>query len=275
MNLDKFEKIINEAFDNKEKINANSDKSIIEAIKETIELTDQGKIRVAEKKDGAWIVNQWVKKAILLSFKINKMEMLRGPYTTWYDKVPGKSVNWKEDDWKKAGYRHVPNGVVRKGSFIAKNAVLMPCFVNLGAYVDEGTMIDTWASVGSCAQVGKNCHISGGAGIGGVLEPLQAGPVIIEDNCFVGARSEIAEGVLVEEGAVISMGVYIGASTKIIDRASGEITYGKVPAYSVVVPGNLPNKSNPDGPSLYCAVIVKKVDSKTRSKTSINDLLRD
>ena len=275
MNLDKFEKIINEAFDNKEKINANSDKSIIEAIKETIELTDQGKIRVAEKKDGAWIVNQWVKKAILLSFKINKMEILRGPYTSWYDKVPGKSVNWKEEDWKNAGYRHVPNGVVRKGSFIARNAVLMPCFVNLGAYVDEGTMIDTWASVGSCAQVGKNCHISGGAGIGGVLEPLQAGPVIIEDNCFVGARSEIAEGVLVEEGAVISMGVYIGASTKIVNRSTGEISYGKVPAYSVVVPGTLPNKKNPDGPSLYCAVIVKQVDEKTRSKTSINDLLRD
>jgi 2,3,4,5-tetrahydropyridine-2-carboxylate N-succinyltransferase len=275
MNLDKYEKIINEAFDIKEKINANSDKSIIEAIKETIELTDQGKIRVAEKKDGAWTVNQWVKKAILLSFKINKMEILRGPYTSWYDKVPGKSVNWKEEDWKNAGYRHVPNGVVRKGSFIAKNAVLMPCFVNLGAYVDEGTMIDTWASVGSCAQVGKNCHISGGAGIGGVLEPLQAGPVIIEDNCFVGARSEIAEGVLVEKGAVISMGVYIGASTKIIDRSTGEITYGKVPAYSVVVPGSLPNKSNPNGPSLYCAVIVKKLDSKTRSKPSINDLLRD
>ena len=275
MNLDKFEKIINEAFEVKEKINLNSDKLIIETINRTIELTDQGKIRVAEKKNGSWIVNQWVKKAILLSFKINKMEILRGPYTSWYDKVPGKSVNWKEEDWKKAGYRHVPNGVVRKGSFIAKNAVLMPCFVNLGAYVDEGTMIDTWASVGSCAQVGKNCHISGGAGIGGVLEPLQAGPVIIEDNCFIGARSEIAEGVLVEEGAVISMGVYIGASTKIIDRSSGEITYGKVPAYSVVVPGSLPNKSNPDGPSLYCAVIVKKVDSKTRSKTSINDLLRD
>merc|ERR1712127_980299 len=255
--------------------NIDSDKSIIDAIKETIELTDQGKIRVAEKKNGTWIVNQWVKKAILLSFKINKMEILRGPYTSWYDKVPGKSVNWKEEDWKKAGYRHVPNGVVRKGSYIAKNAVLMPCFVNLGAYVDEGTMIDTWASVGSCAQVGKNCHISGGAGIGGVLEPLQAGPVIIEDNCFVGARSEIAEGVLVEEGAVISMGVYIGASTKIVDRETGKISYGKVPAYSVVVPGNLPNKKNPDGPSLYCAVIVKKVDEKTRSKTSINDLLRD
>jgi 2,3,4,5-tetrahydropyridine-2-carboxylate N-succinyltransferase len=275
MNLDKFEKIINEAFENKEKIDANSDKSIIDAIKETIELTDQGKVRVAEKKDGSWVVNQWIKKAILLSFKINKMEILRGPYTSWYDKVPGKSVNWKEEDWKNAGYRHVPNGVVRKGSFIAKNAVLMPCFVNLGAYVDEGTMIDTWASVGSCAQVGKNCHISGGAGIGGVLEPLQAGPVIIEDNCFVGARSEIAEGVLVEEGAVISMGVYIGASTKIVNRSTGEISYGRVPAYSVVVPGTLPNKKNLDGPSLYCAVIVKQVDEKTRSKTSINDLLRD
>ena len=275
MNLDKFEKIIDEAFKNKEKIDANSDKLIIDTIKETIELTDQGKIRVAEKKSGSWIVNQWVKKAILLSFKINKMEILRGPYTSWYDKVPGKSVNWKEEDWKNAGYRHVPNGVVRKGSFIARNAVLMPCFVNLGAYVDEGTMIDTWASVGSCAQVGKNCHISGGAGIGGVLEPLQAGPVIIEDNCFVGARSEIAEGVLVEEGAVISMGVYIGASTKIVNRSTGEISYGKVPAYSVVVPGTLPNKKNPDGPSLYCAVIVKQVDEKTRSKTSINDLLRD
>jgi 2,3,4,5-tetrahydropyridine-2-carboxylate N-succinyltransferase len=275
MNLDKFEKIINEAFENKEKIDANSDKSIVDAIRETIELTDQGKIRVAEKKNGTWKVNQWVKKAILLSFKINKMEILRGPYTSWYDKVPGKSVNWKEEDWKKAGYRHVPNGVVRKGSFIAKNAVLMPCFVNLGAYVDEGTMIDTWASVGSCAQVGKNCHISGGAGIGGVLEPLQAGPVIIEDNCFVGARSEIAEGVLVEEGAVISMGVYIGASTKIVNRSTGEVSYGKVPAYSVVVPGTLPNKKNPEGPSLYCAVIVKQVDEKTRSKTSINDLLRD
>ena len=275
MNLDKFEKIINEAFENKEKIDANSDKLIVETIKETIELTDQGKVRVAEKKGDSWIVNQWIKKAILLSFKINKMKILRGPYTSWYDKVPGKSVNWKEEDWKNAGYRHVPNGVVRKGSFIAKNAVLMPCFVNLGAYVDEGTMIDTWASVGSCAQVGKNCHISGGAGIGGVLEPLQAGPVIIEDNCFVGARSEIAEGVLVEEGAVISMGVYIGASTKIVDRSTGEITYGKVPAYSVVVPGSLPNKKNPDGPSLYCAVIVKQVDEKTRSKTSINDLLRD
>ena len=246
MTLNELEKIISEAFENRQNVSESSDKKIVDAINETIELTDKGTIRVSNKKDGKWSVNQWVKKAILLSFRINKMTMSKGPYTTWYDKVPGKSVNWNEDDWKKAGYRHVPNGVVRKGSFIAKGAVLMPCFINLGAYVDDGTMIDTWASVGSFAQVGKNCHISGGAGIGGVLEPLQAGPVIIEDNCFVGARSEIAEGVLVEEGAVISMGVYIGASTKIIDRKTGEISYGKVPAYSVVVPGSLPNKSNPN-----------------------------
>ena len=275
MKASELEKIINNAFENKQNISDASDKKILDAINKTIDLTDKGSIRVAEKKNGKWSVNQWVKKAILLSFRTNQMTMSKGPYTTWYDKVPGKSVNWNEADWKKAGYRHVPNGVVRRGSYIAKNVVLMPCFVNLGAYVDEGTMIDTWASVGSCAQVGKNCHVSGGAGIGGVLEPLQAGPVIIEDNCFIGARSEIAEGVLVEKGAVISMGVYIGASTKIVDRNTGEITYGKVPAYSVVVPGSLQNKKNPDGPSLYCAVIVKKVDEKTRSKTSINDLLRD
>ena len=275
MIIKELEKIINKAFSVKEKLNENADKEIIEAINQTISLTDNGKLRVAEKKDGNWIVNQWVKKAILLSFKISRMTMSKGPYTTWYDKVPGKSVSWKEDDWKKAGYRHVPNGVVRKGSYIGKNVVLMPCFVNLGAYVDEGTMIDTWASVGSCAQIGKNCHISGGAGIGGVLEPLQAEPVIIEDNCFIGARSEIAEGVLVEEGAVISMGVYIGASTKIVDRATGKISYGKVPAYSVVVPGSLSNQKDSSGANLYCAVIVKKVDEKTRSKTSINDLLRD
>ena len=275
MNTEDLEKIINKAFDDKKNVSVKSEPKVLDAINKTIELTDNGKIRVAEKKSGEWSVNQWVKKAILLSFKTNEMVMSKGPYTTWYDKVPGKSVNWNLDDWKTAGYRHVPNGVVRRGSFIGKNVVLMPCFVNLGAYVDEGTMIDTWASVGSCAQVGKNCHISGGAGIGGVLEPLQAGPVIIEDNCFVGARSEIAEGVIVEEGSVISMGVYIGASTKIIDRSSGEIQYGKVPAYSVVVPGSLANPKNPKGPSLYCAVIVKKVDEKTRSKTSINDLLRD
>ena len=270
-----LEKIINDAWKNKESINKDSDISILNAVNQIIEDLDQGKIRVAEKINTEWITHQYIKKAILLSFRINKMTMSKGPYTTWYDKVPGKSVSWSEDDWKKAGYRHVPNGVVRKGSYIAKGAVLMPCFINLGAYVDEGTMIDTWASVGSCAQVGKNCHISGGAGIGGVLEPLQAGPVIIEDNCFIGARSEIAEGVLVETGAVISMGVYIGASTKIVDRETGKVNYGKVPAYSVVVPGSMPNKKNPNGPSLYCAVIVKKVDEKTRSKTSINDLLRD
>ena len=275
MKNNELEIIINNAFENLQNISEKSDVKILNAVNETIDLTDKGTLRVANKVNGVWKVNQWVKKAILLSFRIHKMTMSKGPYTTWYDKVPGKSVMWNEDDWKKAGYRHVPNGVVRKGSHIAKGAVLMPCFVNLGAYVDQGTMIDTWASVGSCAQIGKNCHVSGGAGIGGVLEPLQAGPVIIEDNCFIGARSEIAEGVLVEEGAVISMGVYIGASTKIIDRNSGKISYGKVPAYSVVVPGSLPNKSNPDAPSLYCAVIVKKVDAKTRSKTSINDLLRD
>ncbi|MBO6489440.1 MAG: 2,3,4,5-tetrahydropyridine-2,6-dicarboxylate N-succinyltransferase, partial [Pelagibacteraceae bacterium] len=210
-----------------------------------------------------------------LSFRTNEMEMLSGPYATWFDKVKGKTAGWNKEKFVKAGFRNVPNGMIRKGSFIAKNVVLMPSFVNLGAYVDEGTMIDTWASVGSCAQVGKNCHISGGAGIGGVLEPLQANPVIIEDNCFVGARAEIAEGVIVERGSVLSMGVYIGASTKIVDRTTGKIVYGKVPAYSVVVPGTAPSKTNPDGPSLYCVVIVKKVDEKTRSKTSINDLLRD
>ena len=275
MKLDELEKIIVKAFEDKEKISENSDKKILDAINETIELTDSGNIRVAEKKNGIWSVNQWVKKAILLSFRTNKMTMSKGPYTTWFDKVPGKSVKWSESDWKKAGYRHVPNGVVRKGSFIAKNVVLMPSFVNVGAYVDEGTMIDTWASVGSCAQVGKNCHISGGAGIGGVLEPMQANPTIVEDNCFLGARSEIAEGVIIEKGSVLSMGVYIGASTRIIDRATGKIYYGKVPEYSVVVPGSMPSKNNPSGPSLYCVIIVKKVDEKTRSKTSINELLRD
>ena len=275
MNFESFEKIISDAWKNKEQINQQSDKEIINAISETIELLDNGKIRVAEKKNEQWKVNQWIKKAILLSFRTNEMEMLSGPYATWFDKVKGKTAGWNKEKFAKSGFRNVPNGMIRKGSFIAKNVVLMPSFVNLGAYVDEGTMIDTWASVGSCAQVGKNCHISGGAGIGGVLEPLQANPVIIEDNCFVGARAEIAEGVIVEKGSVLSMGVYIGASTKIVDRTTGEIVYGKIPAYSVVVPGTIPSKTNPDGPSLYCVVIVKKVDEKTRSKTSINDLLRD
>tara|TARA_B100000586_G_scaffold47276_1_gene31052 strand:- start:646 stop:1470 length:825 start_codon:yes stop_codon:yes gene_type:complete len=274
MNLEKIEKSINEAFSNKSKINQ-SDKSLNKLIKETIDLLDEGKIRVAEKKGDAWQVNQWIKKAILLSFRANKMKASKGPYSTWYDKIEGKTKGWSEKKIKKAGFRYVPNGVIRKGAFIAKNVVLMPSFVNIGAYVDEGSMIDTWASVGSCAQIGKNCHISGGAGIGGVLEPMQAKPTIIEDNCFIGARAEIAEGVIVEKGSVLSMGVYIGASTRIIDRATGQIHYGKVPAYSVVVPGSMPSKNNPDGPSLYCVVIVKKVDEKTRSKTSINDLLRD
>ena len=275
MNTKSFENIINEAWDNKNQVNSKSDKKIINAINETIELLDSGKIRVAEKKDNQWHVNQWIKKAILLSFRVNKMKASKGPYSTWYDKIDGKTQGWDEKKMIEAGFRYVPNGVIRKGAFVAKNVVLMPSFLNVGAYVDEGSMIDTWASVGSCAQVGKNCHISGGAGIGGVLEPMQANPTIIEDNCFVGARAEIAEGVIVGKGSVLSMGVYIGASTRIIDRATGEIHYGRVPNYSVVVPGTMPSKNNPDGPSLYCVVIVKKVDEKTRSKTSINDLLRD
>ena len=270
-----LESIINSAFDDRENINVNTSGDIRNAVDNTLNQLDSGIIRVCEKINDEWIVNQWIKKAILLSFRLNDNDIVKASHATWFDKVESKTANWTKDDHLKAGFRYVPDAVVRKSAFIAKGVILMPSFVNLGAYVDEGTMIDTWASVGSCAQVGKNCHISGGAGIGGVLEPLQAGPVIIEDNCFVGARSEIAEGVLVEEGAVISMGVYIGASTKIVDRSTGEISFGKVPAFSVVVPGSLPNKSNPDGPSLYCAVIVKKVDSKTRSKTSINDLLRD
>ena len=275
MDTNSFEKIINEAWNNKNQVNSKSSKKLLNAISKTIELLDSGKIRVAENKNSEWTVNQWIKKAILLSFRVNKMKTSKGPYATWYDKIEGKTQKWNEKKFIKEGFRFVPNGVVRKGAFIAKNVVLMPSFVNIGAYVDQGTMIDTWASVGSCAQIGKNCHISGGAGIGGVLEPMQASPTIIEDNCFVGARAEIAEGVIVGKGSVLSMGVYIGASTRIIDRATGEIYYGKVPNYSVVVPGTMPSKNNPDGPSLYCVVIVKKVDEKTRSKTSINDLLRD
>jgi 2,3,4,5-tetrahydropyridine-2,6-dicarboxylate N-succinyltransferase len=275
MNIKLFEKIITEEWNNKGKINSKSSRKILNAINETIELLDSGKVRVAEKNSGTWIVNQWIKKAILLSFRVNKMKASKGPYSTWYDKIDGKTRGWSEKKMIKAGFRYVPNGVIRKGAFIGKNVVLMPSFVNIGAYVDEGSMIDTWASVGSCAQVGKNCHISGGAGIGGVLEPMQANPTIIEDNCFIGARAEIAEGVIVGKGSVLSMGVYIGGSTRIFDRATGEIHYGKVPDYSVVVPGAMPSKNNPDGPSLYCVVIVKKVDEKTRSKTSINELLRD
>ncbi|MBA1340057.1 MAG: 2,3,4,5-tetrahydropyridine-2-carboxylate N-succinyltransferase [Pelagibacterales bacterium] len=272
--MKEFEKIINTAWDNREKIDSKSELSILSTIKETIEMVDKGKIRVAEKKGDGWTVHQWIKKAILLSFKTNEMQTLTGPYATWWDKVRGKTAGWGREEHKKAGFRMVPNGVVRHGSYIAKNVVLMPSFVNVGAYVDEGTMIDTWASVGSCAQIGKNCHISGGAGIGGVLEPMQANPTIIEDNCFIGARSEIVEGVIVGEGSVLSMGVFIGQSTKIVDRETGAIIFGKIPPYSVIVPGSLPSKDG-KGPHLYCAVIIKKVDEKTRSKTSLNDLLRD
>ena len=275
--MKEFENIINTAWDNKDSINGQSDKSILDAINQTIELVDKGELRVAEKNGNEWVVNQWVKKAIMLSFRTHDMDSLSGPYSSWYDKshlLKGKTSSWTKEDHIKAGFRMVPNSPVRKGSFIGKNAVLMPCFVNIGAYVDEGTMVDTWASVGSCAQIGKNCHISGGAGIGGVLEPMQANPTIIEDNCFIGARSEIVEGVIVGEGSVLSMGVFIGQSTKIVYRETGEVIYGKIPPYSVIVPGSLPSKDG-KGPALYCAVIIKQVDEKTRSKTSINDLLRD
>ncbi len=272
-----LENTINNAFDDKENINLSTSGEIRDAVDQTLGQLDSGIIRVCEKIDNEWIVNQWIKKAILLSFKLNDNEIIKASHATWFDKVDSKTANWTKEDHLKAGFRYVPDAVVRKSAFIAKGVILMPSFVNLGAYVDEGTMIDTWATVGSCAQIGKNCHISGGAGIGGVLEPLQANPVIIEDNCFIGARSEVAEGVIIGEGAVLSMGVFIGASTKIIDRDTGEIHMGKVPPYSVIVPGTLPGKKKDDSlnPSLYCAVIVKKVDEKTRSKTSINDLLRD
>ena len=272
--MNDFENIINTAWDNRDQVNSKSDQSIIDAIKETIKLVDAGKIRVAEKNGKDWVVHQWIKKAILLSFKVNEMQTLAGPYATWWDKVRGKTAGWGREEHMKAGFRMVPNGVVRQGSFIGKNVVLMPSFVNIGAYVDEGTMVDTWVTVGSCAQIGKNCHLSGGVGIGGVLEPMQSNPTIVEDNCFIGARSEVVEGVIVGEGSVLSMGVFIGQSTKIIHRDTGEVIFGKIPPYSVVVPGSLPSKEG-KGPSLYCAVIIKQVDEKTRSKTSINDLLRE
>lgn len=271
---------IENAFEKRSEINLTTKGEIRDAVNETMELLDCGKIRVAEKQNEIWQVNQWIKKAILLSFRLNdnylsKHSAVSGEPIVAFDKVPLKFSNWNEEKFRKQGFRAVPGAVVRYSAFIAKNVVLMPSFVNLGAFVDEGSMIDTWATVGSCAQIGKNCHISGGAGIGGVLEPLQANPTIVEDNCFIGARSEIAEGVVVEKGAVISMGVYIGASTKIIDRETGEIFYGRVPAYSVVVPGSMKSSKGNENLSLYAAIIVKKVDEKTRSKTSINELLRD
>ena len=276
--MTEFVKIINEAWDNKDQVNQNSDKKLKDTINQIIEDLDSGKSRVAEKINGEWITHQHIKKAIMLSFKIHGMETLSGPYSAWHDKahlLKGKTAGWAKKDFEKAGFRMVPNSPVRKGSFVGKNAVLMPCYVNIGSYIDEGTMMDTFSRAGSCCQIGKNCHISAGSGIGGVLEPAQALPTIIEDNVFVGAMSEVVEGVIVGEGSVLSMGMYIGQSTKIVNRKTGEIIYGKIPPYSVVVPGSLPNKNDPLAPSLYCAVIIKQVDEKTRSKTSVNDLLRD
>jgi 2,3,4,5-tetrahydropyridine-2-carboxylate N-succinyltransferase len=271
---------IDSAFEDRAKINPKTKGPVRKAVANALELLDSGKARVAEKQaDGQWHVNQWLKKAVLLSFRLTDMGSIKGGpgRASWWDKVPSKFDGWGPAQFKKAAFRAVPGSVVRRGAFIAPGVVLMPSFVNLGAYVDENTMVDTWATVGSCAQIGKNVHLSGGAGIGGVLEPVQAGPVVIEDNCFIGARSEVAEGVIVRTGSVLSMGVYLGASTKIVDRASGKIYIGEVPPYSVVVPGALPGKpiGNEPAPSLYCAVIVKRVDEQTRSKTSINELLRD
>jgi 2,3,4,5-tetrahydropyridine-2-carboxylate N-succinyltransferase len=272
--------IIEKAWDEREGVSASTKGAVRDAVETALAALDDGSRRVAEKVDGQWIVNQWLKKAVLLSFRLNDMESIAGGPggASWWDKVPSKFAGWDASRFGTAGFRAVPGAIVRRGAHIAKGAVLMPSFVNLGAYVDEGTMVDTWTTVGSCAQIGKNVHLSGGVGIGGVLEPLQANPVVIEDNCFIGARSEVAEGVIVEEGAVLSMGVYLGASTKIIDRSTGETFIGRVPSYAVVVPGSLPGKPLPDGtpgPSLYCAVIVKRVDAQTRAKTGINELLRD
>ena len=286
MSFEDIKLIIERVFDNNEDVNPSTSGEVREAIDLALNCLDKGELRVAEPTGNSqWKVNQWLKKAVLLSFKVNDMNIITGgPQSlnsspaNWWDKIPSKFSGWNKEEFKSAGFRAVPGCVVRHSAYISPSVVLMPSFVNIGAYVDSGSMIDTWATVGSCAQIGKNVHISGGAGIGGVLEPIQAGPVIIEDNCFIGARSEVAEGVVIETGAVLSMGVFIGASTKIIDRNTGEIFIGRVPAYSVVVPGSLPGKPLPDGsqgPSLYCAVIVKKVDAQTRSKTSVNELLRD
>jgi len=272
---------IDDAFEQRNDIGPSTHGAVRAAVEAALDLLDRGAARVAEKQaDGNWRVNQWLKKAVLLSFRLNDMSVIGGGpgQAAWWDKVPSKFDGWGENRFRAAGFRAVPGSVVRRSAYIAPNVVLMPSFVNLGAYVDSGTMVDTWTTVGSCAQIGKNCHLSGGVGIGGVLEPLQAEPVIIEDNCFVGARSEVAEGVIVREGSVLSMGVYLGASTRIIDRESGEIFRGEVPPYSVVVPGSMPGAPAKDGkpsPNLYCAVIVKRVDEQTRAKTSINELLRD
>jgi 2,3,4,5-tetrahydropyridine-2,6-dicarboxylate N-succinyltransferase len=271
---------IDQAWETRDQLSASTGGSVREAVEQALAGLDAGTLRVAEKIDGAWQVHQWLKKAVLLSFRLNDSAPVEGGPggAPWFDKVPSKFEGWSDDRFRAAGFRAVPGAFVRRSAFVAPGVVLMPSFVNVGAYVDRGTMVDTWATVGSCAQIGRNCHISGGAGIGGVLEPLQAGPVVIEDDCFIGARSEVVEGVVVEQGSVLSMGVFLGASTKIVDRQTGEVFYGRVPAYSVVVPGSLPGRPLADGtpgPSLYCAVIIKRVDEKTRSKTSLNDLLRD
>ena len=275
MENSELENIIKTSWENRDEINDKTVGITKEAVEQTLNLLGNGSLRVAEKTaSGEWVVNQWTKKAVLLSFRLREMELQRGgpQNSTWWDKVDSKFKDWGENEWRHKNFRAVPNTVVRASAFIGENVVLMPSFVNLGAYVDAGTMVDTWATVGSCAQIGKNVHLSGGVGIGGVLEPMQASPTIIEDNCFIGARSEIVEGCIVREGAVVGMGVFIGKSTKIFNRETGETTYGEIPPYSVVVAGSIPSKG---GVNLYCAVIVKQVDEKTRSKTSINDLLRD
>ena len=270
-----LETAIEAAWDARDTITIDTKGEVREAITDTMNALDSGKLRVAERQEnGDWHVNQWAKKAVLLSFRLNDMEQISGSNggTSWWDKVPSKFAGWGDAEWRKAGFRAVPGSIVRRSAYIAPGVVLMPSFVNLGAYVDEGSMVDGWATVGSCAQIGKNVHLSGGVGIGGVLEPMQAGPTIIEDNCFIGARSEVVEGCIIREGSVLGMGVFIGQSTKIVDRETGEVMYGEVPPYSVVVAGSMPSKN---GINLYCAVIVKSVDAKTRSKTGINELLRD
>ncbi|SMX46822.1 2,3,4,5-tetrahydropyridine-2,6-dicarboxylate N-succinyltransferase [Maliponia aquimaris] len=270
-----LEKAIEAAWENRAEITPTTTGETREAIEATLDALDSGTLRVAERgEDGTWHVNQWAKKAVLLSFRLNDMAPISGGNggSTWWDKVPSKFAGWDDNQWRAAGFRAVPGSIVRRSAFIGKGVVLMPSFVNIGAYVDEGSMVDGWATVGSCAQIGKNVHLSGGVGIGGVLEPMQAGPTIIEDNCFIGARSEVVEGCIVREGSVLGMGVFIGQSTKIVDRETGEVMYGEVPPYSVVVAGSMPSKN---GINLYCAVIVKRVDEKTRSKTGINELLRD
>ncbi|TVR99963.1 MAG: 2,3,4,5-tetrahydropyridine-2,6-dicarboxylate N-succinyltransferase [Rhodospirillales bacterium] len=274
-----LEDTINAAWEQRDTVDPATGDPIRGAVDHALALLDAGKVRVAEPVDGGWRVNQWLKKAVLLSFRLNDMAVISGGPggSAWFDKVPSKFAGWDEAEFRAAGFRAVPDCVVRRSAYVAPGVVLMPCFINLGAYVDAGSMIDTWSTVGSCAQIGRNCHISGGAGIGGVLEPLQAEPVIIEDDCFIGARAEVAEGVRVGRGSVLAMGVYLGASTRIVDRTSGEVFYGEVPPYSVVVSGAMPGTPLPDGrpgPGLYCAVIVKRVDEKTRSRTSINELLR-